>query len=129
MKVERMGMFVRVTSPERTLAECLDRPEYGGGIEEVLRCLSSLPFLNEEVLKAYLVERGKKVLFAKVGWVLERLKERLSVSEKFLRWLKERSLKHPTLIGGGQGGERVFIKGWNLVVPHSWLSALEGVLK
>ncbi len=47
-------MFVRVTSAERTLAECLDRPEYCGGFEEVIRCISSLPFVDEELLKAYL---------------------------------------------------------------------------
>jgi predicted transcriptional regulator of viral defense system len=54
-----MGMFVRVTSAERTLAECLDRPEYCGGFEEAIRCISSLPFVDEELLKAYLNLRGE----------------------------------------------------------------------
>jgi hypothetical protein len=45
----------------------LDRPEYCGGFEEAIRCISSLPFVDEELLKAYLNLRGKVVLFGKVG--------------------------------------------------------------
>ena len=125
VKVERMGMFVRVTSAERTLAECLDRPKYCGGFEEVVRCVSSLPFIDEDLLKAYLKLRGKRVLFAKVGWVLERLRDRLFVTEGFLQWLKEMSPKHPVSVCRGFKGEKVFVKGWNLVVPLPWLAALE----
>ena len=98
--VERMGMFVRVTSAERTLAECLDRPEYCGGFEEAIRCISSLPFVDEELLKAYL--KGKKgVLFGKVGWVLEQLRERLFITEGFLQWLKGMSPKYPVSVCRG----------------------------
>jgi predicted transcriptional regulator of viral defense system len=127
VRVERMGMFVRVTSAERTLAECLDRPEYCGGFEEAIRCISSLPFVDEELLKAYLNLRGKVVLFGKVGWVLEQLRERLFITEGFLQWLKGMSPKHPVSVCRGFEGEKVFVKRWNLVVPLPWLAVLEGI--
>ena len=127
VRVERMGMFVRVTSAERTLAECLDRPEYCGGFEEAIRCISSLPFVDEELLKAYLNLRGKVVLFGKVGWVLEQLKERLFITEGFLQWLKDMSPKYPVSVCRGFRGEKVFVKRWNLVVPLPWLAVLEGI--
>jgi predicted transcriptional regulator of viral defense system len=127
VRVERMGMFVRVTSAERTLAECLDRPEYCGGFEEAIRCISSLPFVDEELLKAYLNLRGKVVLFGKVGWVLEQLRERLFITEGFLQWLKGMSPKHPVSVCRGFRGGKVFVKGWNLVVPLPWLAVLEGI--
>jgi hypothetical protein len=122
-----MGMFVRVTSAERTLAECLDRPEYCGGFEEAIRCISSLPFVDEELLKAYLNLRGKVVLFGKVGWVLEQLRERLFITEGFLQWLKDMSPKHTVSVYRGFEGEKVFVKRWNLVVPLPWLAVLEGI--
>jgi predicted transcriptional regulator of viral defense system len=66
--VERMGMFVRVTSAERTLAECLDRPEYCGGFEEAIRCISSLPFVDEELLGLLEREEGGFVWESGLGF-------------------------------------------------------------
>jgi len=38
---ERAGIPVRVTSPERTLVDVLDRPDLGGGWEEIWRSLEA----------------------------------------------------------------------------------------
>lgn len=43
-EVDRAGLSVRVTSLERTLADVLDRPDLGGGWEEIWRSLERWSF-------------------------------------------------------------------------------------
>ena len=123
---EKEGVPLRVATKERALVECLDRPDLCGGFEEVVRCLSSLPYVDEGELWAYLEARGKVVLFAKVGWVLETFKEQLFISDELLSKLRRRIPSSPVAIDRSFRGRKRFVRSWNIVVPISWKTSLEG---
>jgi len=119
-RAERLGQMVKLTGKERTLVDCLERPEYCGGYEELYRCAEKLPFLNFEVLAEYLRLRGKRVLFAKVGLFLEQYREAFFVEEDLLDYLEKQSPKQPFYLEGRNKKGRL-VRRWNLIVPEKTL--------
>lgn len=111
------NLIVKFTNRERTLVDCLDRPEYGGGIEEVYRCIEKYPYINFEEILNYLESLEKSILYAKVGFFLQQHREQFYVEEELLRKLKK---KKPAAIVyfGSQREKGRLIKEWNLVVPE-----------
>ncbi|MFH1453339.1 MAG: hypothetical protein ABIH00_05100 [Armatimonadota bacterium] len=108
---------IKFTNRERTFVDCLDKPQFGGGIEEVYRCIEKYPYLNfEEVLK-YLDALGKSKLYAKVGFFLEQHREQFYVEEDLLKKLRKNK---PTSIVyfDSQRKSGKLIENWNLVVPE-----------
>lgn len=120
-RAERLGQMIKLTGKERTLVDCLERPEYCGGFEEVYRCAEKLPFLNFDVLMEYLRFRSKRVLFAKVGFFLERHREVFFVEEDLLRHLEKQSPKQPFYLEGRSKKGRL-VKRWNLIVSKKILN-------
>lgn len=120
-RAERLGQMIKLTGKERTLVDCLERPEYCGGFEEVYRCAEKLPFLNFDVLMEYLRFRSKRALFAKVGFFLEQHRELFFVEEDLLRYLEKQSPKQPFYLEGRSKKGRL-VKRWNLIVSEKVLN-------
>jgi len=122
---DRGGMWVRITSLERTMVDVLDRPALGGGWEEIWRSLESVEFfdIDEVVDYALLLENSTTV--AKVGFYLEKHRQELMVEEKHLRRLrKHRPKKRTYMIRDSAERKRSktrLIRKWNLVVPEDIL--------
>lgn len=108
---------VKFTNRERTFVDCLDRLKYGGGIEEVYRCIEKYPYLNFKEVLNYLDALEKSVLYAKVGFFLQQHKEQFYVEKELLKKLKK---KKPVSIVyfDSQRNKGKLIKEWNLVVPE-----------
>ena len=72
-EVEIDGHRVRVSDPEKTVADCLDRPQYCGGIETIARAVY---FSHDEVKMEQVVscaERmGNRSILKRLGFILER---------------------------------------------------------
>jgi predicted transcriptional regulator of viral defense system len=73
-KTEIEGWKVNISSPEKTIADCLDRPEHSGGIDEVARAI----YFNHEELdmkKIYnLAEKmGNVTILKRFGYILEKV--------------------------------------------------------
>lgn len=117
---ERHGQLIKLTGKERTLVDCLEHPEYGGGFEEIYRCAEKLPFLNFDVLAEYLRLRSKRVLYAKIGFFLEQHREAFFVEEDFLNYLEKKVPKQPLYLEGRSKKGRL-LKRWNLIVPEKVL--------
>ncbi len=120
-RTERLGQMLKLTGRERTLVDCLEHPEYGGGLEEVYRCAEKLPFLNFDVLTEYLRLRSKRVLFAKVGFFLEQHREAFFVEQDFLSSLEQQVPKQPLYLEG-RSKKGHLVKRWNLIVPEKVLT-------
>lgn len=125
--VKRGGQDLRVSSRELTLVECLDRPGYAGGLEEVLRSVEGFSGLDWDRLEA-LIEPGegpygKASLNAKVGFVVEMHSRRWHPPEALLRRLADRVGRGVVYLGtaGGRGGR--WVPRWRLVVPGPVLEA------
>jgi len=104
-EVDRAGLSVRVTSLERTLVDVLDRPDLGGGWEEMWRSLEMVEFFNLDVVIKYTLLLENATTAAKVGFFLEQHKEALAVEASHLNPLRARRPRKPHyLMRGHRGG-------------------------
>lgn len=92
---ETAGVNIRVTSLERTLVDVLDRPDLGGGWEEIWRSLESVEFFNLETIIAYALILGNATMIAKVGFYLDQHRKALMVEDRHLDRLKSHRPKNP----------------------------------
>ena len=123
-RAERAGVEIRVTDPERTVVDVLDRPELAGGIEEVWRSLASAPAVDPASLEDYVILLGGRTLAAKVGFFLESRREELVVPDAVLRRLQARAPRSPVFMDRRRKGR--LVSRWALIVPPELLSESEG---
>lgn len=119
-KVERLGLKITVTGKERTLVDCLERPQYCGGFEEMYRSLEKMPYLQFEVLLKYLEIRSQKKLYASVGFFLEQNRVAFHAEESLLLNLERNKPAAPVYWDRSKKGG-TYVKRWNLVVPKQVL--------
>lgn len=115
-EMDRAGITVRVTTLERTLVDLLDRPDLGGGWEEIWRSLETVEFFDLDVVVEYALLLDNATTAAKVGFFLEQHKDRLMVEERHLDRLRAHRPREPHYFAPGRRGGRL-VSGWNLVVP------------
>ncbi|MDP2956002.1 MAG: hypothetical protein Q8N53_06255 [Longimicrobiales bacterium] len=120
-RAERAGVGIRLTNPERTVADVLDRLDLAGGVEEVWRSLLSVPALDAASLEEYVAVLGNRTLAAKVGYFLETRREDLVVPRRVLDRLRA-SLPHAPVFFDRHSGGRL-IPRWSLIVPRILLDA------
>ena len=115
---DRRGMPVRVTSLERTMVDVFDRPDLGGGWEEIWRSLDLVDYLNLEEVVKYTLLLDNSTTVAKVGFYLEQNQDRLTVDDSYLNRLRRKMPASPRNMErtGSQPGK--FVSAWNLVVPR-----------
>src|SRR5690606_4364462 len=113
---------VRVTTPERTLVDCLHRPELAGGWEEIWRALEAVQYLNIGVLVVYALLLGSATTAATAGLLLETHCTAAGVKARDLERVEAARphaahyLARPTRSGGRH------LKRWNLIVPEAMLA-------
>ena len=111
------GSTSPVTGLERTLVDLFDRPDLGGGLEEVWRSLATVEYFDLEAVTAYATLVGNATTVAKVGFFLEAHRERLMVSDAHLARLRRRRPRQPHYFEKRGAGNGRFVAEWNLVVP------------
>lgn len=127
-KVMVSGIPVRVTDREKTILDGIDRLKYVGGIEEYLKSVSSFPSINISRLLKYLQRLEKKVLVAKIGWLLSRMAKQWSIEGQLLEKLQARlSGRTFYLQDGNDNAEYHFNKEWKLMIPSRLESMLEEI--
>jgi predicted transcriptional regulator of viral defense system len=71
-EIEIEGEKVRISDKNKTIADCLDHPEYCGGIDEIARAIF---FSQEEIdlkkIKAYALKMGNLTILKRLGYILE----------------------------------------------------------
>jgi predicted transcriptional regulator of viral defense system len=107
---------ILVTDQERTLIDCIHRPKYAQGWENVVHALTSARKLDVERLIAYVKQYRIPALVAKVGLVLEQYGSTWRVSERSLASLRPYLPRNPVKFARGAGGR--FNRRWNLYVPE-----------
>lgn len=116
-RVERRGRLLRVTGPERTLAEGFRRPDLVGGLEELVVSAAGFPTLDLELLEEVLRRYRVRSLWAAVGWFLERFHRTFHVPEVTLRRLERHRPSAPQyLVRDSRGG--ALAPRWNLILPR-----------
>ena len=123
-QVERAGVLLRVTGPERTLVEGFRRPALAGGLEELVASASGFAVLDLALLGRILRAYGVANLWAATGWFLERFQSTFHVPDRFLALCERRRPQSPQYLERGTRGG-VLASRWNLILPEVLVSAGE----
>lgn len=115
--LERSGVEIRVTSLERTLVDLLDRPELGGGWEEIWRSLEGVEYFDLDLVVAYVRLLGNRTTAAKVGYYLQQHAQGLLIEDRQLDPLRQLRPQQPHYLQRGKRG--TLVRDWNLLVPPS----------
>jgi predicted transcriptional regulator of viral defense system len=126
--LRRQGLPIKVTGRERALVDCLNRPQYSGGFEELLNCVASLPSLDFALLENYLAALRSPTLYARVGFVLERFAEQFFLDKKLLARLERKLPKSPAYLLKRETGN-LLARRWHLLVPPHLHRAEESPLR
>jgi len=118
--LDRLGQDIRATSLERSLVDVLDRPDLGGGWEEIWRSAESVEYYDISQVIEYALLLRNATTAAKVGFFLEQHQEQLTVEACQLDRLREARSLQPHYLKRGKTGR--LIAGWNLIVPEEILN-------
>jgi len=112
----------RVTELERTVIDSIKDFEKIGGLEELLRCLDLVTYLDEEKLIKYLDLYNLQVLYQKTGYILEHFKESIKLSAGFFEVCKGKVGKSTRyLYTGVENDDAIYNSQWQLIVPKALL--------
>ena len=147
-EIKRNNITFKVTPLEATFLDCLLKPKYCGGFEELLRCLQGLDGTNEDKINLnkdpisqentelnlnYLYELLKKYnikkLYNLTGFTLEILKKywQIDVSNKFLNKINKEIRKDYIVLESSHSNVYKLDKKWNIKYPKELESAITGV--
>lgn len=123
--VDRLGHDIQVASLERSLVDMLDRPDLGGGWEEIWRSAGSVEYYDIQRVVEYALLLRIATTAAKVGFFLEQHQGELMVEDRQLDRLREAHPRQPHYMERGSSGK--LVTRWNLIVPEQVLTrAWEG---
>lgn len=114
--ISQIGL-IRISDLERSVLDSIKDFEKIGGIEELLRCLDMVSFLDEEKLIDYLEQYNSRFLYQKTGYLLSFF-PKIKLSSKFFDiCLNHIGSSSRYLYSELQQELCVFDKKWNLCVP------------
>lgn len=116
-QIQRVPLEINVSDRERTVLDCIRNIEYAGGIEELTKSISAFPGLNYKKLLEYLDLFKEKSMYHRTGFILDRLKSELNVSQDILESIRENLSKRTYYLHPGTKG--VYKKEWNIIVPEN----------
>lgn len=116
------GRNVSITDPEKTLIDCLDKPQYCGGIIEVMKALRNGSF-DRETLLEYAERMSNMAVLKRLGFLSEKLGLGL---EKEIK-IPEKSKKSFPLLDPAMSPKGRFDRRWGLRinVPEDYWGELE----
>jgi predicted transcriptional regulator of viral defense system len=97
--IDRQGVAVRVTAVERTVVDVLHRPELAGGVEEVLKSLDLVRYLDPAKVADYVELLDNRSLASVSGWWLEKRRGAL-ITDDVLARLRARLPRSKALCAG-----------------------------
>lgn len=107
-----------VTTREQTVFDCLKHPEWAGGIEEAIRSLSMLPYLDAAQAAALALSDSASMA-ARVGWLFQMRKDDWRVPEDVIDQLRMASAKTVSKLDKNASATRGWSKAWNMRLPEA----------
>lgn len=115
--IRRQGIDIRITSLERTLVDILDRPDLGGGWEEIWRSWDHVVHFDIEKLIEYALLLNNATTIAKVGVFLEQRPLHLQVNSSYIDKLLPYISKQKHYLNRSVRSNGKYVKKWRLIVP------------
>jgi len=118
--IERKPGGVRVTDLERTVVDGIDDFDKVGGLDELLRSIEMIPYLQSDKLQTYLEAYSKAFLYQKTGYILEHYKSGLKIKDDFFAHCQSKIGKSTRyLYSSLKQGKYIFNNEWSLCVPEN----------
>ena len=114
--VQRGGLSMKLTCLERTVVDVLNRPDLGGGWEEIWRSLDNITQLDTARLIKYALLLNNATTIAKIGFFLEQRPSHFNLEKTHLEKLLAHVPKQPHYMSR-ELGEGKYIDKWQLIVP------------
>ena len=115
--LERMGVYIRATTLERTIADLFARPDLAGGGDEIFNCLDLISMVDEAALLRHARSLGNATAAGALGYWLEQAQERLRIQDSTIQKLRKLAPRqHCYALDAGPGYGRT-AKGWNVIMP------------
>ena len=108
---------IRVTNKERTVIDSINDMDAIGGIEEVMDCISNIQRLREDYLLRYLAAYGRQFLYQKAGYLLQKNKTALGLSDAFFEKCHENIGKSKRYLSSDYCSGK-YDSTWQLVIPE-----------
>jgi len=122
--VLREGLKVWVTDRERTIIEGINGLKYVGGLEEYFKSVELFPSIDFDQVIIYLKKFNKKILYAKIGFLLSYFKKRWSFPENCKKEIKAHLGAKINYLSDKREKARLD-KEWKLMIPVRLKSLLE----
>lgn len=115
-QMQRQNNSLRVSDREKTLLDCIRRPKYAGGWEELVKSIESFPSITSERLLGYLEKFSEQGLYQKTGFVLKNIE--LPIPEETIAKLQSHVGQRTYYIDKDKQSH--YVSAWNLMVPDNW---------
>ena len=116
--VDRLGLEVKVTTIERTIADLFDRYDLAGGMEELFNSLDLIARVDAAALARHVRSLGNATAAGALGYWLERERSRLGVPDAALDDIRKFAPRQVRYALGTKSGEGRTAKGWNVILAH-----------
>ena len=128
MAMDRQGVTIRMTTVERTVVDVLHRPNIAGGVEEVLKSLDLVRYLDPAKLADYVELLDNRSLASVSGWWLEKRRDKLGITDDVLARLRARLPRSKHYALGAEPGHAVLVEPWRVLLPAQAVdAAFEGI--
>lgn len=107
---------VRVTNLERTVVDSIRAIDKITDLEELLRCISLIPYLSPDKLLEVLADYENGKLYQKTGYLLEHFQDELSLPESFFAECEDNSTNSKTYFSKTRQAF-VYHRRWKLYAP------------
>lgn len=116
-EIKRAGVIIKLTSLERTLVDVLDRPDLGGGWEEIWRSIDNITRLDTNKVVEYALLLKNATTVAKVGYFLEQRPSHFAADKNSIDALLLHIPKQPHYMSRDSQAKGKYIEKWQLIVP------------
>lgn len=124
--IDETNAGVCVTDMERTVVDSIKDFEKIAGLEELLRCLEMITYLDTGKLKKYLEAYNSQILYQKIGYILGHFKTTMKLEESFFEFCKAKLNKSVRYFYNGIEKESpIYNNYWKLFVPAALLSVID----
>lgn len=122
--IEIEGEKVKISDRNKTIADCLDHPDHGGGIDEIAR---SIYFSTEEIdikkIVSYALKMGNITIIKRLGYILDAcgILEKYCATFDKIELSKGYSLLDPVSPKKGKYNERWLLLVNREIAPARWM--------
>ena len=121
----KCSLGVNITDLERTVIDSIHDYNKCGGIEELLKCLDQIHYLDESKLLRYLEIYNTQGLYQRAGYLLQHYQKEMQISNSFIDYCKEKIGKSRRYLLKDCIERSIYNREWEIMVPEGLFKETE----